>query len=307
VFADHCLAFLEAAPADAPIFAFMTPFAPHKGADAAGIVDAFEPVPAPRHMNDPRCSGVAPWNPPNYNSADLSDKPAYVRKRPLLKGIFRDGYPMEKRCRALLSVDDWLGRVVELLSAQGRYSNTIFVLTADNGMGYGALRWPRKGAPHVAQLPLFISWPEVTGAQSSQLTNLLTNVDLAPTLCEFAGCQMGPYPNGRAAAGQSFAGLIAPALSDSVPQRTAIILEDLGSGAPPRWRAIMTNPAEHATGKQWFYIWYATGEKELYDLSGGPCYAWTPGMTADPCMLHNAASQNRRIRKMLAAELDQLW
>jgi arylsulfatase A-like enzyme len=306
VFADHCQAFLDAAPADQPLFAFMTPFSPHKGADRAGVIHAWEPVAADRHFEDERCAGIAPWKPVNYNSASLNGKPAYVRSRPLLGGTFVDGYPMVNRCRALLSVDDWLGRVVDTLKGQGRFENTIFVFTVDNGMGYGAFRWPRKGAPHTAQLPLFISWPGVIGGPA-QISDLLSNVDLAPTLCEFAGCEMGPYPNGKPANGQSFAGLIAPALSASVPQRSAIVLENAGAGEGPPWRGIMTNPAQHRTGQQWYFIKYSTGERELYDLSGGVCYAWQAGMPGDPCMLTNLSPSRPGVRRALNAELTALW
>jgi arylsulfatase A-like enzyme len=307
VFADHCLEFLEAAPTNQPLFAFMTPYATHRGADEAGVVTDLEPAVAPRHATDERCDAIARWKPPNYNPASLTGKPAYVRNRPLLTGDYKAGYPLDRRCRSLLSVDEWLGRTIDLLKTQGRYENTIFVLTADNGMGYGAFRWGKKGAPHVSQLPLFISWPSVIQGAPRRTSSLLTNVDLAPTLCEFAGCIMGPYPNGKPANGQSFAGLLAPAMSTSAPYRQSVVLEDRGGGGSPIWRAIMTDPTHHPSHKQWFYIAYKTTEKELYDLSGGTCYAWQTGMAGDPCMLTNLAYSKRNIRRALAAELAASW
>jgi N-acetylglucosamine-6-sulfatase len=307
VFADHCLGFLEAAPADQPLFAFMTPWGPHKGADETGVVNGYEPAVAPRDGTDTHCDGIAPWAPANYNPATLEGKPTYVQKRPLLTGAYANGYPLEKRCRALLSVDEWLGRTIDLLKAQGRYNNTLFVLTGDNGMGYGAFRWALKGAPHVAQLNLFISWPSVIKGPPTQINALLSNVDLAPTLCEFAGCEMGPYPSGEPVDGQSFAGLVAPSRSTSAPDRRAIILEDLSARGAPTWRGLMTDAATHRSHKQWYYIEYKTGERELYDLSGGPCYAWQPGMPGDPCMLTNRAASKPHLMKHLAAKLARLW
>ena len=79
-------------------------------------------------------------------------------------------------------------------------------------------------ARHTAQLSLFIRWPEVEPASLVLDSTLLMNVDLAPTPRELAGCVMGPYPNGLPADGQSFAGLVAPGLSSSVPIRDSDVL-----------------------------------------------------------------------------------
>ncbi len=99
VFANHCLAFLEAAPVDDPVFMFMTPFATHSGSDQDGTRDRYEAPPAPRHRTDERCSGIARWRPANYNSRDLSDKPLYMQKRPRLPWTLRKGIPLVKKCR----------------------------------------------------------------------------------------------------------------------------------------------------------------------------------------------------------------
>jgi arylsulfatase A-like enzyme len=307
VFADHCLGFLAAAPADAPIFAWLTPYATHQGADSTGVVTRWEPAPAPRHWDDERCAGIEPWRPPNYNSPTLTGKPAYIRGQRLLRGLFTNGFPLDRRCRALLSVDEWLGQTIALLEQQGRYENTLFVLTSDNGMGFGAFRGQSKGAPHIAQMPLLLAWPGVIGNVPRQLDYLLSNVDLAPTLCELAGCEMGPYPNGQPADGQSFAGLIAPSRSTSVPERRAIVLEQAGFAGVPAWRAVMTDPVSHSTGRQWFHIRYVTGEMELYDITGGPCHAWVAGMSADPCMLTNLAKAKPNLRRKLNVLLKALW
>jgi len=47
-----------------PFFLYFAPKAPHAPA-----------TPAPRHAGS--FSGIPPWRPPNYNEADVTDKPAY--------------------------------------------------------------------------------------------------------------------------------------------------------------------------------------------------------------------------------------
>ena len=308
VFAAQCREFLAAAPVDQPLFAFMTPLAVHGGYDEFGVLKTREPVPAPRHRGDPQCQGIEKWRPPNYDPADVSGKPAYVRARPRLSQEFAGGLELASRCEALLSVDQWLSEVVDVLQTQGRLSNTLFVLTADNGMGWGAHRSLLKHAPYTAAMPLFVSWAPFDGTELTQRIDLVANVDLAPTLCDIAGCSLGPFTNGFAADGQSFAGLVAPSLFTSKPTRDSFILENNGGGDSPRWRGLMTD-VRHALGRQFLYITYSTGERELYRVGRVPCYQWTPGQTADPCMLTNLAKKARYgdIRRGLAAELAREW
>ena len=71
VIADIAVERLGEVPADQPLFSLIAPFTPH------------EPnLPAPRHVGDPRCADLEPWAPPEYDEADVSDKPAYIRDAP---------------------------------------------------------------------------------------------------------------------------------------------------------------------------------------------------------------------------------
>lgn len=304
VMAAHCHRFLQNAPSDKPLFALMTPNATHGGRDENGTKVPGQPVAAPRHRGDSRCANLPPWKPASYNEADVSDKPAYIKRQPLLKQT--GGWNLQRACEAMLSVDEWLGGAIELLRGQGRLDNTVFVLTADNGMGWGAHRWIDKVAPHTAQMPLFISWSGAMGSTVAESDALVTNADMAPTLCELGACTMGPFPNGFGVDGQSFAGLITDTYS-SLPERDAIVLEGSG-GTVPGYRAILTS-SDHQLGK-WLYVTYpGTGERELYNLSGGPCLGWKVGAPGDPCMMRNVGSKARfrDVRRSLRIELDSMW
>jgi hypothetical protein len=56
------------------------------------------------------------------------------------------------------------------------------------------------------------------------------------------------------------------------------------------------------------YTEYATGERELYHLSNGPCYAWKRRQRGDPCMLDNVAGKPRlaTVERALRQELLRL-
>jgi arylsulfatase A-like enzyme len=303
VMAGYAQQFLERAPGDKPLFAFFTPNATHGGQDENKFKDYKLPPVEPVHLTDARCADIPNWNPASYNEPDASDKPAYIRR--LDPVPYPDGWPLQKACESLLSVDDWLGAAVDELRSAGRYSNTVFVLTSDNGMGWGAHRLSGKVAPYTAQMPLYVTWPAKQGADHRTNDTLLSNIDLAPTFCELAGCVMGPYPNGYGVDGQSFTSLIDASVPDSPPSRDSILMEGI-SGAVPAFRAIMTT-ADHPLG-QWLFITYVGKRtKELYDMSGGQCADWHPGDPGDPCMLVNVSASRKAIRKALLSELTAEW
>ena len=302
VVANASMPFVRDAPIEQPLFIWLAPNATHGGTDEFGS-RMEEPVPAPRHRGDERCANIPPWNPPSYNEADVSDKPAYVRALPLLSST--TGWPMQRACESLLSVDEWFGQVTAVLRTQGRYENTIFILSQDNGMGWGAHRIVGKIAPYTAEMSLYLSWPAVLGATAATNSTLLSNIDVAPTLCEFAGCVMGPFTNGFDVDGQSFAGLIDSSRSTSVPARDSVIIENGDGGAVPSFRALLTG-RNHPRGR-WLFVRYATGERELYAVGGGECWNWQPGDGGDPCMLTNVAAAKPKLRRALAAELTAEW
>jgi arylsulfatase A-like enzyme len=312
VFANDIVASLRAAPPSKPVFALFTPFAVHSGIDAAARVRS-QPVPAPKHVGDPRCTGIADWHPPNYEEDDVSDKPLYIRVRRISSDpLYANGWPMRPICETLLSVDDAFARIVEELRVEGRLADTLFVLTGDNGMTFGSHRWWTKQAPYATQLPLFVSWSKGRGIQPATSDAWLSNVDLAPTLCAIGGCLMGPYRSGRRTSdGLSFAELIVGAPIGT--SREALYEEHRGSFAPrgrgSPWRAIRTT--DRSPLGLWHYVEYDSGERELYDASGGQCWEWQPGQPGDPCELDNLAGKpeyadlQAQLSTLLAGMTDQ--
>ena len=191
------------------------------------------------YKGNARCAGLPNWDPANYNEADVSDKPAYIQARRPVPYV--DGWPTVPFCESMLALDQEFTRIRKELTKEGRFDNTLFLLTTDNGMAYGAHRVGTKYVPYATQMPLFAYWASGRGVDPAQATNYLSNVDIAPTLCELGGCTMGPYPNGQKNPdGQSFLGLLTPQ-SSSVPVRTSLYEENRGNtdGWPP-WRALRT-------------------------------------------------------------------
>ncbi len=260
---------------------------------------------APRY-DDADCH-VRAWDPPSYDEADVSDKPRYVRSAPSFGGGKANGFSLNDDCRSLLAVDEWVGKIRDVLAQEGRLDNTIFIYAGDNGMNTGEHRLLDKQAPYNTDIPFLVSWPDGVGSEPRTIDERVQNIDLAPTLCELAGCTLGPYPNGqRDPDGISFADLLLgrrnhlqrDAVLDEMPQVKAV---GPSTPPPPPWYAVTTTgssplasvgcAAALTGGCRWHYVEYDDGESELYDVSNGPCYAWQAWDPGDPCELQNLAGR----------------
>lgn len=277
---NRALQFLREAPAHRPVFAWITPYVTHGGKDPRirRWPRTYAPV-ARRFATDIRCAGLGRWRTPAH-AGDNADRPYHQRTW----NRMRAGYNLVRACRALLVVDAGIARVVAELEAQGRLDDTLLILTADNGMGWGAHGWIAKNVSFATQMPFFARWPAGRGTEPAVDETFLSNLDVADTLCAIGGCTMGPYPDGRTETdGTSFL----PVLTGSgTVTREALYTEHLEA---PLWRSIRTTPDSELG--LWHYTVYATGERELYDASGGQCWDWAEGDPGDPCELTNLAGR----------------
>ena len=150
------------------------------------LVDGHIPVtPMQRHVDDPACADVEPWQGPAYNEADVSDKPSHIQARPLLAA---DSYDLVPRCEQSLTSDWVVGKVTRALREAGRLDDTLQILTADNGWLMGDHRIVGKTYPYATPVPLYVRWPGVLGAQKRTVEEPVSNLDWLPTFCDLAGC-----------------------------------------------------------------------------------------------------------------------
>jgi len=161
----------------------------------------------PHHPFDP----PVPWD-TMYDPARLPLLPGWIPQCLEHDVRFHSGYfPHERLTEAALrrvmacyyatisQIDHHIGRMVSLLKKKGLYENTLIVFTADHGeyMGFHhlLLKGNRMYDPLV-KVPLLIRWPggDGRGIVSEQM---VSNVDLAPTLCRAAGCRPTSGMHGR--------------------------------------------------------------------------------------------------------------
>ena len=108
VLAGYATDFIRTVPAEEPLFLWFGPNPPHNPYS-----------PAPRHKTA-LPNFTAPIY-PNVNEADVSDKPAYVRR---LSAKGNSVNSRKKQAQALLAVDEAVGQIVTALEDTGRLSTT---------------------------------------------------------------------------------------------------------------------------------------------------------------------------------------
>ncbi|MGE5225323.1 MAG: sulfatase [Planctomycetaceae bacterium] len=242
--------FLRTAPTDRPWFLEWTPPAPH------------EPwIPAPRDAG--AFAGLRLPAPSTHVLNGAAGKPAWVRSLPRIDAARLASLQHDRICEreTLLDVDRWLEAIVGQIRARGEWDDTVVVFMSDNGYQFGEHRWVGKQAPYEGSLrvPLAIRSPW-TG--SAVVTDLVANLDVAPTIADLAGVAMPWRPDGV-----SLAPIVrgeAPSFGGQPPRwpgRYVPLLWD-GSDAVPAWSGIRTATT--------VYVRDADGTQELYDLRSDP-------------------------------------
>jgi N-acetylglucosamine-6-sulfatase len=246
------------APAPAPFFLSVAFLAPHSGGprESDDPRNFATPVPAPRHRN--RFASEPFPQTASFNEADVSDKPAGIRSRPLLNAqqIANVTENYRQRLESLLAVDEAVGAVVAALRETGELDQTLIVFTADNGFFHGEHRVASGKVllyePSI-RVPLILSGPGVPRAQ--RVPELAANIDLAPTIVDATGARPLRVLDGRS---------LLPLAQDAARRTGRDILIERGPGGNNQqiFTALRTT--------RYLYAEYSNGDRELYDLVGDP-------------------------------------
>jgi N-acetylglucosamine-6-sulfatase len=243
-----------------PFFLWVAFLANHSGnpRDADDPPNLTTPVPAPRYKD--RLAGTPLPQPPSFNEADVSDKPAGIRRRALLtpRQIAGVQENWQQRRETLLAVDDAVASIVDALRQTGELDNTLLMFTSDNGFFHGEHR-VRNGKVLLYEesihLPLLMRWTGnkslPRGVHRSQLT---MNVDDAETILAAAGKPARP---GLVEDGTS----LLPLWRDGARELGRDLLVDNTPGAG-HFDAIRS--------RNFLYAEYQNGDRELYDLQRDP-------------------------------------
>jgi arylsulfatase A-like enzyme len=243
----------RAAPRGRPFFLWLTYTAPHFGGPNPNPNPPFDcndtAKPAPRHATAFNSEPLP--RPPNFNEADVSDKPGPIRSLPLLSTSQIADIQRKYRCEleSLLSVDEGVEQLAGALSANGELDDTLIVYTSDNGFFHGEHRIP-TGKMRIYEesirVPLLMRGPGIP--QGVNVSDLAINADLAPTIVDAANADPGLVMDGRS--------LIPVADQPGIERQRELLIEE------PSFKAIRT--------ERYMYAEHRSGARELYDLIKDP-------------------------------------
>jgi N-acetylglucosamine-6-sulfatase len=178
-----------------PFFLYFNPTAPH-GEQGTPFFSTRDPQPAPRHLG--LLGDISAPRTPNFNEQNVNDKPQMIQDMPRLTDaqIMDVDRRYRGRLESLLAVDEAVKRIVGLVRKYGDKRKTFFIFTSDNGVQLGSHRIIFKDALYEEseRVPLIIRGPGIpAGVTRSQL---VSNIDLAPTILDITGAQPGRAQDG---------------------------------------------------------------------------------------------------------------
>jgi arylsulfatase A-like enzyme len=250
------------AAADEPFFLYVLPFNPHSPS-----------VAAPRHEGMFAAAELP--RPPSFNEADVSDKPAFIRRLPPLDQGQIDylTYEYRRRIASLQSIDDMVESIVGALRDTGQIDDTYVIYSSDNGFHMGQHRLiAGKDTPYDEDIrvPMVMRGPGVPAG--TRIEAVVGNIDLAPTIAEIAAAGVPDFVDGRS---------FVPLLQDpDHPWREALLIErrrlEEQLVRQSRFSGLTPEELEQAATfngirtRDTLYVEYGSGERELYDLLADP-------------------------------------
>jgi N-acetylglucosamine-6-sulfatase len=141
------------------------------------------------------------------------------------------------RCLTLLAVDDTVAELHEAVEKELKIADrTFFIFTSDHGYNMGHHRLPDNkfnSYLHDLRIPLLIKGPGI--APQRELTEIVTQVDMAPTLLGLAGIPTPAQMDGRSMVPLLMAKAITVA-DAAVPSTVVAHVQEQASSRPQPWR-----------------------------------------------------------------------
>ncbi|WP_034593103.1 sulfatase family protein [Hamadaea tsunoensis] len=248
----------QSAAAGKPFLLEVATFAPHSPFTPANQdLDKFPGLTAPR----PAAYDTTPANAPAWLA---SNPPLTAAEKSTMDTNFR------KRAQAVQAVDRLIANLRAQLTASGVADNTYLVFSSDNGFHMGEYRL--TGGKQTAfdtdiRVPLVVAGPGVPAGVTR--TEVVQNIDLAPTFQRLGGADVGSDVDGRSLV-NLIHGEAAPAW------RTGSLIEHHGPNTAPDDPDAQTqrngNPTTYEALRTatYTYVEYTTGEIEYYDRVADP-------------------------------------
>ena len=257
---DYATRWLQGRSTTKPFLMYLS----HKGVH--GLYD-----PAPRHRgrykeqkftvqnslpSDDQANGGKPmWVRDQRNSWHGVEFPYHGRSGQSIAQMYRH------YCEMVLAIDDSVGRVIETLSDIGALQNTLVLFTSDGGHLWGehGLIDKRCAYEESIRIPFLIYWPD-TVRPGARCSELVSNIDVAPTMLDLAGVEIPEQIDGS-----SLRRLLSDPTADEI--RDWLLYEYYWEPAFPQTPTTFAMRDRRYKFIQYHGIW---DSDELYDLQKDP-------------------------------------
>ena len=162
--------------------------------------------------------------------------------------------------RCVAGVDKAVGQMLDYLEANGLSENTVVIYTSDQGFYLGEHGWFDKRWMYEEsfRMPFIISYPKMIQPKSEN-SNLLLNVDFAPTLLELAGIEIPDNMQGTS---------FLPQLNSNFEDvREAVYYHYYEY---PKWHMVQPHYGIRTKRFKLIHFYYSMDQWELYDLDSDP-------------------------------------
>ena len=162
--------------------------------------------------------------------------------------------------RCVAGVDKAVGQVLDYLEANDLSENTVVIYTSDQGFYLGEHGWFDKRWMYEEsfRMPFIISYPKMI-LPKSENSNLLLNIDFAPTLLELASIEIP-----KSIQGTSFVPQLKSNFEDV---RDAIYYHYYEY---PKWHMVQPHYGIRTKRFKLIHFYYSMDQWELYDLDSDP-------------------------------------
>jgi len=260
-------------------------------------------TPAPRHKGlyeervYPRQPNVV------FSPDDLEGKPALqrsLRDRDSPESVEQFAFFLDpgtseetirRRAEMVLAVDESLGRLMATLEEGGMLDNTMIMFTSDNGFFFGE-HWlsQERRLPYEESIrqPLLVRYPPLA-KPGSRIGGLSLSVDIAPTVLDVGGVEIGDHVQGRS--------LLPLLRGDDTGWRESVLIEFFTYEKPRPWLMDMDYRTVRTDRYKLIHWMQHPDERELYDLQEDPFEL--KNLIDDPAMSDVVAELNVELGKLV--------
>jgi arylsulfatase A-like enzyme len=235
---------LNEAPVDQPVLAWVSFTAPHVLPMTKERGRSHVPFVMKRDRGAQECRKIRKFKPETYTTR-TNDREAFPMPDWLA------GWRLQHYCESLLVVDRAVAQLMAAQEERGRPA--YYVLLSDNGMAWGQKGFSQKHTPPASRLPVYFKGPDLMTGE--RLTQLLSNIDIAPTIAEIGRVDF-PSADGvsilGALKGEEFAGR----------EEVLEVMPTDNKKRYPAWTGLRT--------QGWRLIRWSDGTTELYEWSEDP-------------------------------------